>query len=137
MTDPQATDDVSEDTLRAWMKGASENIESGVATDLIAVCPVALRRACRKLLEYRGDWLAEEAEVTRRGIRIEQLEAEVYRLRGIVTRQRRELHRLNKTLRSIWEGVRFSINTRYAQHERAKHPDVGTAQEAARNEPTR
>jgi hypothetical protein len=41
---------VSVETLRAWIKGAEDHIESGVATDLVAVCPVALAKACRQLL---------------------------------------------------------------------------------------
>jgi hypothetical protein len=45
---------VSDDTLRAWLNGAEENIESGVATDMVAVCPLALRRACRELIERRS-----------------------------------------------------------------------------------
>lgn len=43
------------ETLNAWMKGCDESIESGVATDLIAVCPVALRAACEELIERRAD----------------------------------------------------------------------------------
>lgn len=48
------TDLVSDETLRAWLKGAEEHIESGVATDMVAVCPLALRRACREIEQLRG-----------------------------------------------------------------------------------
>ena len=39
--------------LQAWMRDAQRFIESGVATELIAVCPVALMRICRELQHLR------------------------------------------------------------------------------------
>lgn len=44
------TEDV---VLQAWMRDAQKFIESGVATELIAVCPVALMRICRELQHLR------------------------------------------------------------------------------------
>lgn len=42
---------VSEETIRAWMTGLP--IEGGVATDMVSVCPKALRAACQELLDQR------------------------------------------------------------------------------------
>jgi hypothetical protein len=68
---------VSDDTLRAWLNGAEENIESGVATDMVAVCPLALRRACRELIERRsrvetnGDgWIACSDRMPTHGLKV-------------------------------------------------------------------
>lgn len=36
----------SNEMLQAWIRDASNHIESGVATDMIAVSPVALRQMC-------------------------------------------------------------------------------------------
>lgn len=41
------------ETLQAWLRDAQEHIESGVATDLVAVCPVALRRYVEELIDAR------------------------------------------------------------------------------------
>ena len=38
--------------------------------------------------------------------------AEIVRLKAKLARQRTELRRLNKTLRSMWDGVRFSHRVR-------------------------
>lgn len=43
-----------DETVQAWLKGCDELIESGVATDHIAICPVALRRRLLELLERRA-----------------------------------------------------------------------------------
>lgn len=49
------TDRTSKDeTLDSWLKGCEEHIESGIATDLVAICPVALRRFIYELRERRA-----------------------------------------------------------------------------------
>lgn len=58
---------VSEETLRAWMRGADLLIQSGVA-DSAAVCPIALAAVCREVLEMR----AHETTALRSG-ELEQL----------------------------------------------------------------
>lgn len=60
MTDANpSTDDV---VLQAWMRDAQRFIESGVATELIAVCPVALVKICLELQQLRSI-LSEAAPV--------------------------------------------------------------------------
>lgn len=65
----------------------------------------------------------DEAECTRRGVQIAVLKAQLYQLRAKASRQRRELRRLNKTLKALWAGARFQVNVMAEQ--RAKHVDVG------------
>lgn len=43
-----------DETLKAWLKGCDDLIESGVATDLMAICPVALRRYLNELIDRRA-----------------------------------------------------------------------------------
>lgn len=45
---------VTNETLEAWVKDCDSHIESGVATDLVVVCPVALRAFAQELLSVRG-----------------------------------------------------------------------------------
>ena len=45
---------VPDDTLRAWLGNCVGLIESGVATDHIAVCPVALSKVIRELIQRRA-----------------------------------------------------------------------------------
>lgn len=45
--------EVSASTLRAWRADAANLIESGVATSMISVCPVALSALCHEVLERR------------------------------------------------------------------------------------
>jgi hypothetical protein len=61
----------------------------------------------------------DEAECTRRGVQIASLKAEIYQLKGRVSRQRRELRRLNKTISALWAGARFQVNVMAAQRERS------------------
>jgi hypothetical protein len=56
-----------------------------------------------------ADEQLDEAECTRRGVQIAALKAEVYQLRGKLTRQRRELRRLNKTIGGFRAGARAHV----------------------------
>lgn len=52
-TAPQSSNERDE-TLNAWLRDCDPVIESGVATEMICVCPVALRRFVRELLRLRA-----------------------------------------------------------------------------------
>lgn len=57
---PQSSKD---ETLDSWLKGCDELIESGVATDHIVICPVALRKRLWELKEFRASGMQQLQDV--------------------------------------------------------------------------
>lgn len=60
-----------------------------------------------------------------------QLHLENGRLRGKVLNQRTELRRLNRTLKAIWEGVRFNMRTSEDLEKVAKEREKNSGDERA------
>ena len=49
-------DRVSDSLLQTLLSQSQENIESGVATDMLSLCPLTLRRLCNEIIERRVEF---------------------------------------------------------------------------------
>lgn len=107
------------------MTDRNTSIGSDVLRDIAEKGTCSVYWGASNLLWIAHELVRRRAEVERLSNGIGRIAAAVLELRAKASRQRRELRRLNKTLKALWAGARFQVNVMAEQ--RAKHVDVESA----------